>query len=166
MKEASLELLASRTDVWAFLAEPYHLSDWWPGITGVEPDRRGFAPGARWKVIASKHNILAGRRPHETLLLVRDVEPFERLTFHVLSPKLEGEVRLRATATDRTLVTVRSSRGRRGSGGQAPLRSRPDRRLVVGRPARAVRSRGWRAPTQARMEFRELSHGSAAVKAN
>ena len=34
-----------RADVWAFLAEPYHLSDWWPGITGVEPDRRGFAPG-------------------------------------------------------------------------------------------------------------------------
>ena len=39
------------TDVWGFLAEPYHLSDWWPGILGVEPDRRGFAPGARWRVI-------------------------------------------------------------------------------------------------------------------
>ena len=49
MREASRELLAPRADVWAFLAEPFHLSNWWPGITGVEPDRRGFAPGARWK---------------------------------------------------------------------------------------------------------------------
>ena len=32
---ASRELLAPRADVWAFLAEPYHLSDWWPGL-GVE----------------------------------------------------------------------------------------------------------------------------------
>ena len=29
-----------------FLAEPHHLADWWPGIVGVEPDRRGFATGA------------------------------------------------------------------------------------------------------------------------
>jgi uncharacterized protein YndB with AHSA1/START domain len=112
MKEASLELLASRADVWAFLAEPYHLPDWWPGITGVEPDLRGLTPGARWKVISSKHNILAGRRPVETMLLVRDVEPFERLTFHILTPKLDGEVRLRTTGPDRTMVTVVSSRGR------------------------------------------------------
>ena len=112
MKEASLELLASRTDVWAFLAEPYHLPDWWPGITGVVPDRRGLSPGARWKVISSKHNILAGRRPVETMLLVREVEPFERVTFHILSPKLDAEVRLRTTSPDRTHVTVRSSRGR------------------------------------------------------
>ena len=50
MRESSLELLAPRADVWAFLAEPYHLSDWWPGITGVDPDLRGFAPGARWRI--------------------------------------------------------------------------------------------------------------------
>ena len=43
-------LLAPVEDVWAFVAEPYHLSDWWPGISGVEPDRRGLAAGARWKV--------------------------------------------------------------------------------------------------------------------
>src|SRR5207249_873445 len=50
LREAARELLASRADVWAFLSEPYRLSDWWPGILGLEPDRRGFAPGARWKV--------------------------------------------------------------------------------------------------------------------
>ena len=50
MASATRELLAAREDVWGFLAEPYHLSDWWPGIVGVEPDRRGFAVGARWRV--------------------------------------------------------------------------------------------------------------------
>ena len=48
--DAERVLLAPIDDVWAFLAEPYHLADWWPGISGVEPDRRGLAPGARWKV--------------------------------------------------------------------------------------------------------------------
>jgi uncharacterized protein YndB with AHSA1/START domain len=106
LREASSELLASREDVWAFLAEPYHLADWWPGITGVEPDRRGFAPGARWKVHATKRNIFIGRRNVETMLIVREVDLYERWSWHVLSPKTETEVRLRSLAPDRTLVTV------------------------------------------------------------
>jgi uncharacterized protein YndB with AHSA1/START domain len=109
--EASLELLAPREDVWKFLAEPYHLSDWFPGITGVEPDRRGFSPGARWKVQASKRNVFTGRRSVETMLLVREIDLYERWSFHLLEPKLDAEVRLRATAEDRTLVTVTVSRG-------------------------------------------------------
>jgi hypothetical protein len=112
VRAASLEVLAPRSDVWAFLAEPYHLSDWWPGITGVEPDRRGFAPGARWKVIATSHNWLAGRRPRETMLLVRVVEPFERWAWHLLASRLDVEIRLQAVAKDRTLVTVAVSKGR------------------------------------------------------
>jgi len=111
VSESSLELLAPRADVWAFIAEPFHLPDWWPGITGVEPDRRGFAPGARWKVQATKHNLFTGRRGVETMLLVREVEPYERFAFHVLEPKLDAEVRLRQTAPDRTSVTVSVSRG-------------------------------------------------------
>jgi len=111
MSEASLELLAPRADVWAFLSEPYHLPDWWPGITGIQPDRRGFAPGARWKVHATKRNIFTGRRSVETLLLVRAIDPYERFAFHVLEPKLDAEIRLRATAEDRTRVTVSVSRG-------------------------------------------------------
>lgn len=106
MRVATLELLASREDVWAFLAEPYHLSDWWPGLTGVEPDRRGFAPGARWKVHAAKSNVFTGRRSVETMLLVRAVEPYERFAFHVLATKLDAEVTLREVAPDRTEVTV------------------------------------------------------------
>ena len=49
--QASRELLASRADVWKVLAEPYNLASWWPGIGGLEPDRRGFAAGARWHVV-------------------------------------------------------------------------------------------------------------------
>ena len=32
------------------VSEPHHLADWWPNIATVEPDRRGFAAGARWRV--------------------------------------------------------------------------------------------------------------------
>ncbi len=112
MSEATRELLASRADVWAFITEPFHLPDWWPGITGVEPDRRGFAPGARWKVHATKHNVFAGRRSVETMLLVREIDPYERFSFHVLEPKTDGEVRLQAVSPERTRVTVTMSKGK------------------------------------------------------
>jgi len=107
----SIELLASRADVWAFLSEPYHLADWWPGITGVDPDRRGFAPGARWKVIATRRNVFAGPRTKETLLLIREIDPYERWSWHLLATKLDVEVRLRASGEDRTLVTIALSKG-------------------------------------------------------
>jgi len=111
VSEATLELLAPRADVWAFLAEPYHLSDWWPGITGVEPDRRGFAPGARWKVLGTKRNIFAGPRPTETMLLIREIDPYERWSWHLLNPKTDVEIRLRSVGEERTAVTVATSRG-------------------------------------------------------
>jgi uncharacterized protein YndB with AHSA1/START domain len=111
-RTAELELLAPRADVWAFLAEPYHLPDWWPGITGVEPDRRGFAAGARWKVHAARRNVFIGTRSVETMLLVREIEPYERWSWHLLEPKLDVEIRVRATAPDRTLVSVLASGGK------------------------------------------------------
>jgi uncharacterized protein YndB with AHSA1/START domain len=108
---ATLELLASREDVWAFLAEPYHLSDWWPGITGVEPDRRGFAPGARWKALATKRNVFVGPRPTETMILIREIDLYERWSWHMLRPKTDVEIRLRSVGEDRTAVTVATNRG-------------------------------------------------------
>jgi uncharacterized protein YndB with AHSA1/START domain len=111
VSEATLELLAPRADVWAFLAEPYHLSDWWPGITGVEPDRRGFAPGARWKVLATKRNVFVGPRPTETMLLIREIDPYERWSWHVLNPKTDVEIRLRSVGELRTAVTISTTRG-------------------------------------------------------
>jgi uncharacterized protein YndB with AHSA1/START domain len=111
VRTAARELLAPRADVWAFIAEPYHLPDWWPGITGVEPDRRGFAPGARWKVIVASHNVFVGRRSRETLLIVRAIDPYERFAWHVLETKLDAEVSLQAVDPERTRVTVSVSRG-------------------------------------------------------
>jgi hypothetical protein len=105
--EAERELLAPRADVWAFLAEPYHLSDWWPGIAGVEPDRRGFAPGARWQVRGTRWtNPLTGRRPMEQLLLIREIDTYERWAWHLVQDGLDVEVRLRAVAPDRTVARV------------------------------------------------------------
>jgi uncharacterized protein YndB with AHSA1/START domain len=111
VSQSTLELLAPREDVWAFLAEPYHLSDWWPGITGVEPDRRGFAPGARWKVLATKRNVFVGPRPMETMLLIRGIEPYESWSWHLLRPQTDVEIRLRSMGEARTAVTVATNRG-------------------------------------------------------
>jgi uncharacterized protein YndB with AHSA1/START domain len=111
LTEASLELLAPRSDVWGFLAEPYHLSDWWPGITGVDPDLRGFAPGARWKVHATKRNVFTGRRSVETMVIVREIDLYERWTWHLLDPATDVEVRLQSVSEGRTRVTIGVSRG-------------------------------------------------------
>jgi uncharacterized protein YndB with AHSA1/START domain len=114
LSEATLELLAPRADVWGFLAEPFHLADWWPGITGVDPDVRGFAPGARWKVHSTKRNIFTGSRSVETMVLIQEIEPYERWTWHLLQPATNVEVRLRSLSDDRTLVRVSVSRGNPG----------------------------------------------------
>ncbi len=49
--DAQTELLATRPEVWALLAEPEHLADWWPAYASIRPDRRGLAEGARWEVV-------------------------------------------------------------------------------------------------------------------
>lgn len=104
---AERELPAGRGDVWRFLAEPYHLSDWLPGVAGVQPDRRGFAVGARWQIRGSRWtNPFTGRRPMEQLLVVRAIEPYERFAFHLVADRLDVEVRLHARAADRTAVAV------------------------------------------------------------
>lgn len=104
--EEERELLASREDVWAFLAEPHHLPDWWPGIGGVEPDRRGLAGGARWQVRGVGQPTLF-RKPHAAqTLLVRAAARPERVAWHLTGQRLDVELRLEATAADRTRVTV------------------------------------------------------------
>ena len=108
-RDASRELLAPRADVWAFLAEPHHLADWWPRIRGVQPDRRGFAPGARWGVMTLERLPLMGwRDPKQPVMLViGDVDPNERWTWQLTGETpLTVEIRLAAVAPDRTLVAV------------------------------------------------------------
>ena len=100
---AERELLAPIDDVWRFVSEPYHLSDWWPGISGVEPDRRGLAAGARWKVQGPGFI-----RKQETarVLLVREVVTGQRFSFELPAIRTVVEVELRAADANRTRVTV------------------------------------------------------------
>jgi uncharacterized protein YndB with AHSA1/START domain len=105
--EAERDLDASRTDVWAFLAEPYHLSDWWPGISSVRPDRRGLAPGARWEVVGPRQPTLFRKAYASGLALVRVVEPYERVVWYLTAERLTIEIAL--TAIDEALTRARVS---------------------------------------------------------
>jgi hypothetical protein len=89
--------------VWGFVAEPYHLSDWWPGISGVEPDRRGLAPGARWKVQGPSY-----LRKSETpaVLVVHAVEPMRRFSFELLRERLAVELELAPEGPSRTRAVL------------------------------------------------------------
>jgi uncharacterized protein YndB with AHSA1/START domain len=115
---AERTLLAPIDDVWAFLAEPYNLADWWPGIGGITPDRRGLAPGARW-TIAGSDAISADaplrplfgpgmlRRPGASgVLLVLDVVQGRRISFQLVNERIEAEVELSPVDEDRTTVTL------------------------------------------------------------
>ena len=104
--EASRELLAPRADVWKVLSEPYHLPDWWPGIGGLEPDRRGFAPGARWHVVGENRPSFFRKPNMSGTLVVIAVELYERFAFHLTGERLDVELRLAAPEPDRTLATL------------------------------------------------------------
>ena len=100
--EARRELLASREDVWAFLAEPRHLADWWPGIAAVEPDRRGLTRGARWHLRRGARPGLLRSAHTESTLLVRDVEEPRRLAWHLVGERRAVELELEVLTADRT----------------------------------------------------------------
>jgi uncharacterized protein YndB with AHSA1/START domain len=104
--EAARELLAPREDVWAFLAEPRHLADWWPGIAAVEPDRRGLAAGARWQIRGTNRpSFFRSPNPSGMLLVLAAARP-ERIAFQLTDERVEAELRLEATAPDRTFATL------------------------------------------------------------
>ena len=96
------ELLAPLDDVWLFLAEPHHFSDWWPGVGGVHPDRRGLAPGARWTLHAGMQPSLFRRPAAESTLLVREVEAPTRVAWHMTNERLNVELVLADAPTRRT----------------------------------------------------------------
>jgi uncharacterized protein YndB with AHSA1/START domain len=99
---ATRDLLAPRTDVWAFLSEPYHLPDWWPGISGLQPDRRGFAPGARWQVLGDNRPSLFRKPNMSGTLLVLAVERYERFAFQLTGERLDAELTLAEPEPDVT----------------------------------------------------------------
>ena len=87
------ELLAPPDDVWALLAEPRHLSDWWPGYRVIRPDRRGLEVGARWEVVRSQAGLL--RRPgEEGLVAITAAEPNRRLAWHDVQQQFTATVAL------------------------------------------------------------------------
>ena len=98
--EASQVLPALREDVWALVSEPFHLPDWWPGYTGVEPDRRGLEENARWTVVRGPRPGLV-RKPRGTaLILIRRVSRGEELAWHDLRQKLDMGLRLEDDGRD------------------------------------------------------------------
>ncbi len=103
---AERTLLARVDDVWAFLAEPYNLPDWWPGVSGVEPDRRGLAPGARWLVLGPDRAGYFRKPMAAGTLLVREVEPRERIAFQLTADRLDAELTLRALDEARTKIVL------------------------------------------------------------
>jgi uncharacterized protein YndB with AHSA1/START domain len=91
---ASRVLLAPRGDVWAIVAEPYHLPDWWPAYTGVEPDRRGLAEGARWTVLRSPTPGFLRKPRGKGLIVIQRVSPGEELAWLDLSQNVEAGLKL------------------------------------------------------------------------
>ena len=108
--EARRELLAPPEDVWEIVAEPYHLSDWWPGYAGVEPDRLGLAEGARWRILrgstrAATSDLL--RRPGgETTAVIRRVIDGRVLSWHDTALQVDAQVTLAPAAQRHTEVVV------------------------------------------------------------
>jgi hypothetical protein len=104
--EATGELESERRDVWALVAEPFHLPDWWPGYTGVKPDRRGLAENARWEVVRGKAPGFL-RRPEGqgVIVLTRVVEGYE-LGWHDVRQGLDAGVKLDNAGTGRTRATT------------------------------------------------------------
>jgi uncharacterized protein YndB with AHSA1/START domain len=87
-------LLASREDAWAIVAEPYHLPDWWPAYTGVEPDRRGLVEGARWTVLRSRTPGFLRKPSGKGLIVIQRVSPGEELAWLDLAQNVEAGLRL------------------------------------------------------------------------
>jgi uncharacterized protein YndB with AHSA1/START domain len=100
------ELLASREDVWSFIAEPRHFGDWWPGVAAVEPGRRGLVEGARWQIRTTDRPTLFRRATSSGMLLVRVVRAPELFAWTLTGDRIDAELRLDARGDDRTVAVL------------------------------------------------------------
>lgn len=105
---ATIELVASPADVWQFVSEPYHLSDWWPNLATVEPDRLGLAPGARWRVRFAGATLFRRAGSEETLL-VTAVEPERLFAFEVVRARVCAALALAPAGSRRTRAELEVS---------------------------------------------------------
>jgi uncharacterized protein YndB with AHSA1/START domain len=103
---ATRELLASRDDVWAFVSDPHSMARWWPGIEGVSPDRRGFAPGARWAVHGDDKPSLMRKAHHSGALVILKVRPPAFAAWHLTGERFDVELTLEEAEESRTRATV------------------------------------------------------------
>src|SRR5204862_7566901 len=106
---AARELLASREDVWQFIAEPGHFADWWPGVAAVVPDRRGFAEGARWTIHGSTRPTLFRRSGYSGTLMITAVEPYRRVGFTLTGDRVDAALLLEhaSPACTRVVLAIR-----------------------------------------------------------
>ncbi len=109
-RSASIQLLAPPADVWRFVSEPRHLADWWPNLASVEPDRRGFGAGARWRVRARDASWLR-RANDEDTLLVHAAETNHRFAFELARAGVRVELELVAVEPDRSNATLTVATG-------------------------------------------------------
>jgi len=142
MASAERELLAAPAEVWGFLEQPHHLADWWPGIVAVDPDRRGFAVGARWRVVRRGRRGLPllpaggwqGRAREETLV-IGGLWPGRRWEWQLVGQaagaRIAGPVRvaveLAGTRPGRTRVSVEVESRAWGADDRLIARSAVDR---------------------------------------
>jgi uncharacterized protein YndB with AHSA1/START domain len=103
---ASRELLSPREDVWAFVSDPYNLPNWWPRVAGVQPDRRGLVPGARWHVQGDNRPSLLRRPEAVGTLLVLAVEPPRLVSFHLTGDRLNVTLELEEGGPGRSRATI------------------------------------------------------------
>lgn len=106
MIQASRDLLASRADVWALVSEPYHLPDWWPAYTGVQPDRRGVATNARWEVVRSRTPGFLRRPLGSGLIVITEVAEGRILRWHDVAQGIDAGIRLDDIDPGRTRATA------------------------------------------------------------
>jgi hypothetical protein len=104
--EAERELIAPPTDVWALLAEPHHLSDWWPGYTSIRPDRRGLASGARWQVVRGGQAGLLRRPGGDGLIVIDRLIPQSTLSWHDVQQRSAAKISIDEAGPDRTHARV------------------------------------------------------------
>jgi probable rRNA maturation factor len=83
----------SRPDAWRFLAEPYHLTDWWPGASGVQPDRRGVA-------VAQRDGLAIGNRQRARRINLTYLRKITRALLDVLLPSGEYDLAIHLIAKD------------------------------------------------------------------
>lgn len=127
--DAAGELLASAGDVWALLAEPHHLSDWWPGYTAIRPDRRGLVEGARWGVVRSHDPGLLRRPGGDGLIVVSLVDPGRALAWRDQEQGFTARIELTSGATTAAVISLDAPWWRIAAEGLRPLPRRALARL-------------------------------------